>query len=200
MTSALKKLLRLGKSKNPGAASSEAQGGALAFSAIYEEHYRTVWRTLRRLRVAESELVDATQDVFVVVYRRLDEFEGRSQLRTWIIGICRRVASDYRRRPRAQREVVTAAGEIERLVDTGSAGGVGEHQQRAELARALLDRLPEAQREVFILFELEQLSGEEIAALLGIPVGTVRSRLRRARDAFRREVGEALALRDREAG
>ena len=193
MTRALKKLLRLGKSKNRV---DETPG----FRAIYEEHYRTVWRTLRRLRVAESEIVDATQDVFVVVHRRLDEFEGRSQLRTWIIGICRRVASDYRRRPRAQREVITGASEIERLVDTKSAAAVGEQTQRAELARALLDRLPEEQREVFILFELEQLSGEEIAAELGIPVGTVRSRLRRARDAFRREVTESLALRDREAG
>jgi len=194
VTKALKKLLRLGKSKPP------VQQATPTFRAIYEEHYRTVWRTLRRLRVGESELVDATQDVFVVVHRRLDEFEGRSQLRTWIIGICRRVASDYRRRPRAQREVVTAAGELERLVDSKSAGPAAEQTQRAELARALLDRLPQAQREVFILFELEQLSGEEIAEQLGIPVGTVRSRLRRARDAFRREVAEALSLRDREAG
>ena len=91
-------------------------------------------------------------------------------------------------------------GSIVLVATMAGTSAAGEQTQRAELARALLDRLPEAQREVFILFELEQLSGEEIAAELGIPLGTVRSRLRRARDAFRREVTEALSLGDREAG
>jgi RNA polymerase sigma-70 factor (ECF subfamily) len=62
---------------------------------------------------------------------------------------------------------------------------------RVELARCILDKLPESQREVFILYELEQMSGEEIATQLAVPLGTVRSRLRLAREAFRREV-EAL--------
>jgi RNA polymerase sigma factor (sigma-70 family) len=76
----------------------------------------------------------------------------------------------------------------------GSVASGGERVQRVELARTILDKLPENQREVFILYELEQLSGEEIATQLDVPLGTVRSRLRLAREAFRREV-EALVTK-----
>lgn len=66
-----------------------------------------------------------------------------------------------------------------------------------QVARSILDRLPDAQREVFLLYELEQFSGEEIAEQLGIPVGTVRSRLRLAREAFRREVESIVDVEEK---
>jgi RNA polymerase sigma-70 factor (ECF subfamily) len=172
------------------------------FRAIYEAHFESVWHALRRLRVAEHDLMDGTQNVFVVVCRKYAEFEGRAQLRTWIYQICRRVASDYRRSAPVRREVATDVLEITERVDalhsasgngtaSDAAASGGERLHRVELARTILDKLPEAQREVFILYELEQLSGEEIASQLEVPLGTVRSRLRLAREAFRREV-EAL--------
>jgi len=170
----------------PPEASAEAKA---EFRKIYEAHFDQVWHSLRRLSVAERDLMDATQNVFVVVFRKLHEFEGRAQLRTWIFQICRRVASDYRRSAPVRREVVTDSVELNaRAEQLSSAPLADEHAQRVSLARAVLDKLPEAQREVFILFELEQLSGEEIAAMLELPLGTVRSRLRLAREAFRREV------------
>lgn len=184
---------------SPSLAAPGALGRGLTeaeFRAIYEAHFESVWHALRRLRVAEHDLMDGTQNVFVVVCRKYAEFEGRAQLRTWIYQICRRVASDYRRSAPVRREVATDALEITERADAlhsaagGGASG-GEQTQRVELARTILDKLPESQREVFILYELEQLSGEEIAAQLGVPLGTVRSRLRLAREAFRREV-EAL--------
>ena len=68
------------------------------FRKIYDEHVAFVWRSLRRLGVAESSLKDAVQDVFVVVHRRLGEWQGRAAVTTWLFAIARRVASGYRRR------------------------------------------------------------------------------------------------------
>src|SRR5262245_49705869 len=70
----------------------------LTVRQIFDEHARYVWRTLRHLGVADADLEDVCQEVFVTVHRKLPEFEGRSKLRTWLYGICLRVASDYRRR------------------------------------------------------------------------------------------------------
>jgi len=181
---------------NPPAASG-ALGRTLTeseFRAIYDAHFESVWHALRRLHVAEPDLMDGTQNVFVVVHRKYAEFEGRAQLRTWLYQICRRVASDYRRSAPVRREVATDIVEVTARADTlHSAPSGGEQAQRVELARTILDKLPESQREVFILYELEQLSGEEIAQQLEVPLGTVRSRLRLAREAFRREVQLLLA-------
>lgn len=164
------------------------------FRALYEVHFEGVWHALRRLRVAEHDLMDGTQNVFVVVFRKYPEFEGRANLRTWIYQICRRVASDYRRSAPIRREIATDAMEItERSDELHSIAHGAEQKQRVDLARAVLDGMPEKQREVFILYELEQLSGEEIAAELELPLGTVRSRLRIARETFRQEVERLLA-------
>jgi RNA polymerase sigma-70 factor (ECF subfamily) len=141
--------------------------------------------------------MDATQNVFLVVYRKLPEFEGRAQLRTWIFQICRRVASDYRRSAPIRREVITDITELTERTDRERAAAPGADQAaRVRLARSILDRLTENQREVFILYELEGLSGEEIAQRLDIPLGTVRSRLRLARRSFRTQV-EALVEQPR---
>jgi RNA polymerase sigma-70 factor (ECF subfamily) len=137
----------------------------------------------------EADAMDATQNVFVVVHRKLSGFEERSDLTTWLFGICRRVALDYRRSPRIRLEVPVDALHI------GSLRGLERPLDELEpkesplvpVAEALLDRLPDKLRVVFILFELDEMSGDDIAALLDVPVGTVRSRLRLARQAFRRE-------------
>src|SRR3954469_17470883 len=74
------------------------------FQEVFVQHGRFVWRTLRYLGVAEADLEDVCQEVFLVVHRRLPEFEGRSSIRTWVYGIALRVASDYRKRARVYRE------------------------------------------------------------------------------------------------
>ena len=163
--------------------------GVPEFRVLYETHFDLVWRVLRRLGVREADTLDLVQKVFLTVHARLGGFEGRSQLKTWIFGICQRVASDYRRSARVQREVATDVTELEAHRD-GARGPLAsmESRQLAVVAEAILDKLPEAQRVVFVLFELEEMSGDEIAALLEVSVGTVRSRLRLAREAVRREV------------
>lgn len=158
------------------------------FRALYDAHFEFVWRSLRRLGVREPDVLDIAQKVFLVAHLKLAEFEGRSRVTTWLFSICQRVASDYRRSAPVRREVATEASELERV---GEAQGVAleqlEARQKARLAEAILDKVPETQRVVLVLFELEGMSGEEIAALLEISVGTVRSRLRLAREAFSRE-------------
>ena len=158
------------------------------FRALYDAHFEFVWRSLRRLGVREPDVLDIAQKVFLVAHLKLAEFEGRSRVTTWLFSICQRVASDYRRSAPVRREVATEASELERVSEShGVALEQLEARQKARLAEAILDKVPETQRVVLVLFELEGMSGEEIAELLEVSVGTVRSRLRLAREAFSRE-------------
>jgi RNA polymerase sigma-70 factor (ECF subfamily) len=77
----------------------------MTFQEVYQEHFRFVWRSLRRLGVRESDVADAVQDVFVVVHRKIADFEGRSKVTTWLFGICLRVARDRRRLAHVRHDV-----------------------------------------------------------------------------------------------
>ncbi len=156
------------------------------FKEVYDAHFAFVWRSLRRLRIPEPSLKDAMQDVFLVVHRRLGEFEGRAKVSTWLFGICLRVAKDYRRRAHVRREVLDDV-HISALVDQNSDTGAGaeQHESQAQF-EAALEELDLDQRAVFILFELESMTGDEIAEALQIPLGTVYSRLRLGRAAFKK--------------
>lgn len=156
--------------------------GAPSFPLVYEEHFDFVWRSARRLGVPKACVDDVVQDVFVTVYRRLGDFEGRSQLKTWILGILRHIISDMRR---GQRRKPTSE------LDHEPADGRGLSPQDAavrsegfKLLREALATLPDDQREVFVLAELEQLSSPEIASALDVNLNTVYSRLRAARQEF----------------
>ena len=157
------------------------------FKAIYDSHFRLVWRALNRLGVREPDLMDLTQKVFLTAYLKLPQFEGRSQLSTWLWGICRRVASGYRRSGAVRNEVATDPASLE--ISAEQQGAVtGEQDSTREMVDGILSKLSEPQRVVFTLFEVDELDGREIATLLNISIGTVRSRLRYARKLFRREV------------
>ena len=158
----------------------------MIFKEVYDAHFAFVWRSLRRLRVPEPSLKDAMQDVFVVVHRRLGDFEGRAKVSTWLFGICLRVAKDYRRRAHVRHEVLDDSNFATLVDPTLDASAVAEQRQDLALFEAALEDLQIDQRAVFILFELEHLCGEEIAESLEIPLGTVYSRLRLARAAFKK--------------
>jgi RNA polymerase sigma-70 factor (ECF subfamily) len=171
---------------DPAAGADRARaplGIALSFEEIYRDHFAFVWRSAKRLGVGEASLDDVVQEVFVVVHRRLTDFEGRSSLRTWLFGITLRIARDHRRS--AARKQVGGAVDPD-AVGTLSAGP-SESAERAEAVRllhALLDELDDDRREIFVMTELEQLPIPEVAQALGLNVNTAYARLRAARQAF----------------
>jgi len=156
-----------------------------AFERIFETHAGFVWRSLARLGIADRDLEDVCQEVFVVVLRRLSSFEHRSSLRTWIYGICRGTAANHRNRAAHAREVpaqdvIDVAGGA--ASDAAAFDALAAGQSRA-LREALLMRLPEEQREVLVLYEIEELTMREIAQALECSQNTAYSRLYAAREA-----------------
>lgn len=153
---------------------------------IFEAHGDFVWRALARSGVRDADLRDATQEVFVVVARKLDEREGTSSLTTWLYGIAVRVAANYRRKAHRRHEELT--DDPPEVSADGAGGDDPERALSREQARVrlslILDELPHDQRVVFMMFELEEMTCPSIAASLGVPLGTVYTRLRAARATF----------------
>ncbi|HET9933940.1 MAG TPA: sigma-70 family RNA polymerase sigma factor [Polyangiaceae bacterium] len=149
--------------------------------AIYAGHFDFVWRNLRRLGVDEEQLRDAAQDVFVVVHRRIGEWDGSETLRPWLYSIVRRVAADTRRRRR--RKEPLAREDAQALVDVRERGPESNASRKQELALllALLEQLDEEKRAVLILIDLEGVSAPQAARALNLNLNTVYSRLRAAR-------------------
>ena len=162
------------------------------FRELYDAHFRMVWRVLRRLGVPSADVLDLTQKVFLIAFTKLSEFEGRSAMSTWLCGICNRVAWAHRRALTSRHEIATDPANLEETGELDIAPPDVSLAQQTEAER-ILAKLSEGQRAVFILYEVDELSGPEIASLLNISLGTVRSRLRYARATFRREV-QRLAL------
>ena len=152
-----------------------------AYAGLYRSQFAFVWRSLRRLGVEERELADAAQEVFLVVFKKLPELDLDSRLTTWLYAVCLRVASDWRRRAHRRHELVGVDAEQSTAHGTESAHVT---DLRTLLWRAL-EAMPLEQRAVFVAFELEGMTGEEIASALAVPTPTIHSRLRLARDKFR---------------
>ncbi len=166
---------------------ARAEPARYDLAEVFDAHAAYVSRALRCLGVRDRELGDACQEVFLVVARRLDAFEGRAQLRTWLYAICVRQAMRFRRRAARRREdAVAEPPEPPGRVATPQE----EVEQRRRLADALriLDRLDADKRAVFVLYEVEQLPMSEVAEIVGCPLQTAYSRLYAAR----RRIAETL--------
>ncbi|MEE9382531.1 MAG: sigma-70 family RNA polymerase sigma factor [Nannocystaceae bacterium] len=158
--------------------------GQPSFEEIYHDHFDYVWMNLRRLGVSELELDDAVQDVFLVLHRRADEFEGRSTLKTWLYGIARRVAFRYRRSAERARRRSEALGRVDREgadLDTDL-----QTRQAWSMLYKFLDTLDDEKREAFVIGEFEGLNRRELGRALGVNPNTAYSRLRAARERFQR--------------
>lgn len=166
----------------PASKDSEALGPSERARALVLAHHDFIWRVLRRLGVPQGDMDDATQQVFWVAARKIHPGPGPSDL-PFLLAIALRVAADSRRTHRRRNEV-----SLESITDAApnaSAPDASYERQRSlRVAESILDELPFEQRVVFVLFELEEKSTQEIASMLDIPLGTVASRLRRARAAF----------------
>ena len=177
---------------------TDAKGdGQRSFERVYDDFFDFVYRNARRLGVPSSAADDVVQEVFVVLHRRLAEYDGRATLQSWVYGILANTVRDYRRTFRRKQRplVAVATGGDEQL---GPASSSSNPEQRAELQQdlallmRLLDDLPEAQRELIVLADLEQLSVPEICDCIGGNSNTVYSRLRVARDALKARLSRHL--------
>ncbi len=153
---------------------------ALTFDEVYTAHVAFVWRIARTFGVPVAALEDVVQDVFVVVHRRLAQFEGRAAITTWLFEITRRTALARHRRDDVRR---TEPLEVEPAGGADTFAALSRAQAAATVAE-ILDGMTEDKRVVFALVELEQLSIPEVARMLDLNLNTAYSRLRLAREAF----------------
>jgi RNA polymerase sigma-70 factor, ECF subfamily len=158
---------------------------APTFEEVFQRHLGFVWRVLRSLGAPQADLDDLCQEVFVIVHRRLGEFEGRSSLSSWIYAICWRVWQDQRRRAYRRRERTTSSPPDG--IAAYTPGDVVAHDEEVALLSGILDRLDPDKRAVFVLYEIEELGMKEIATALACPLQTAYTRLHAARDQVRRE-------------
>lgn len=161
-----------------------------AFNVLVSRHQGRVYRLLLRLLGDPAEAEDVAQEVFVTVFKAIDGFRGDSQLSTWLFRITvnhgkNRLKYHARRARDAQRELTEATTGGDGLLTTGSVperpDQKAEALQAERLLRVALARLDDEQRELVVLRDVENLSYEEIQQQTGLPIGTVKSRLHRAR-------------------
>jgi len=193
MTSTLFSLLRPGDVVALGADEARVEERRWTLREVYEAHWGFVWRALRAHGVREADLEDQTHEVFLVVHRKLDGFEGRSLLTTWLWGITERVASDWRRRAHIRREQITATPPEPAPTPENAPDAQAAEAQARETLAAIMDAMPAEQRVVFALFELDGLGADAIAALVGCSINTVHSRLRLARRHFEKSLARVRA-------
>jgi RNA polymerase sigma-70 factor (ECF subfamily) len=165
-----------------------ARGGdQRAFEALVVKYQDRIYRLIQRLVSGSEAVDDLAQEVFIRAYRSLGDFKGESSLYTWLykiaLNLCRNHYRTRGRRP-AHEELEEADG----AVGLEAAGGTPEDEvfrrEFWEQLRQGLDELPAEQREAVVFCDLEGMSYEEMADVIGVPIGTVRSRIYRGRRAL----------------
>lgn len=166
-----------------------------AFQALFREHYGFVWRTARRMGAPGHSIDDVVQDVFLAVHQRLEQFEGRGALKSWLFGITTNVVRMHRRREARRRRRAEAAGQ---WVVARPQRDPAEHHAAVDMLDRMIRKLDPAKRAVFVLIELEDVEPKEVAQTFGLSVNTVHSRLRLARKQLEAEVRRIRARQRRE--
>lgn len=164
------------------------------FRRLYDDNQDFVWRTLAHFGVAPALLDDALQDVFVVVHRRLSEYDRARPIRSWLWGIARRVAATHQRTSLRveRRSEVFVPGAAQAPADEQV-----DARRQVSFVESFLGRLPRRYRDVFVLSDIEGASAPEIAETLDVKLGTVYSRLHEARQRFTQAVKRAQGEADR---
>jgi RNA polymerase sigma-70 factor (ECF subfamily) len=160
---------------------------------IMADHFDFVWRTTRRMGLRDFEADDATQRAFIVAARRLQEIRPGSE-RSFLFGAALRITSEMRRTHARRAEVADDAGD-ERLDPSPLQDELVDRRRARALLDEVIDAMPKDVRPVFVLFELEQMTIAEVASMLGLPAGTVASRLRRGREVFEKKIAGARGRR-----
>jgi RNA polymerase sigma-70 factor (ECF subfamily) len=161
------------------ACAAERQGQLADFETFYREHVELVRRVMARLLGPHAGIDDAIQEAFIIAFRKRESYAGHAQPSTWLYSIAQRVALSARRQMRVRAWLgLDAVPEPTELVTPDT---VFEQRAAAAELYRLLDQLGEKKRSVWILHELEGLSGKTIAAIVGCPLDTVWTRLHHAR-------------------
>ena len=155
-----------------------------AFSALITRWHEPIWRYLRRLTNSDDAAADLAQDTWLKVMRGIASLREPASLRPWLFGIARRVAMDRLRRQYTRAEEADVS-----LEDLPAPGIDADLESDLSALESGMDSLPLRERETLALFYLRELTIEEIAALLSVPAGTVKSRLFRARNLLRTRLG-----------
>jgi RNA polymerase sigma-70 factor (ECF subfamily) len=176
------------------------------FRSNFQAHAPFVYRILRRLGVPRADRDDLLQEVFFIVHRKLHEYDGRASFRAWLYGICVRTVSTYRRSARVRRQESREYSDVEERESEAALDPelTAESRRACAELEALLGRLDDEKRTVFVLYELEELPMVEVAQAVGCPLQTAYSRLHAARKAMRmlitrNRLGES-GIRRRPAG
>ena len=160
------------------------RGDRAAVDAILREHHDTVRAVCHRIVIDRDDADDAVQNALISIVRALPSFDGRSAFRTWVYRIATNAALDEVRRIR-RRAIPT---DDQRTIDSAERDGTGAVDDRIDIAAAM-NGLSEEHRVALVLRHVADLEYEEIAVILDVPVGTVRSRLSRAREQLGRAIG-----------
>lgn len=159
------------------------RGEGKAFSELVARYQDRVFRFLLRLTRSRDDAMDLTQDTFMRAYQSLERWQPNALFRTWLFRIARNAAFD-----RMRRELAVEFVELDEDVDTPDPSpdpeAIAVTAQRIRLLEAALERLPVEHREIILLREIEEMSYEDIAQVLDLRIGTVKSRIARARAAL----------------
>jgi RNA polymerase sigma-70 factor (ECF subfamily) len=173
-------------------------GDQQAWNEIVRLHWRRVFNIAYKFVGRHDLAEDLTQDVFLKLFRSLDTFDRRANFQTWLTSVSRNLCIDHYRSVRKERETISRDVDPADLAPAAagrSAHAELEQQDRVTLLRAALDRLPPALRAAVMLRDIQERSYQEIAARLGLPEGTVKSRINRGRTELARQI---QALRERQ--
>lgn len=170
------------------------------FSRLYAKHCRRIHGLLIRLGVASHDAEDALHDTFMVAWRRLESLRDPKAFGAWLNGIAVRVAAASRRRARVRRFV--GLDTVNEPAEPMTPASALEAQCAHQLVQRALDGMADKKRTVFVLFELQEMTGQEIALAVGCPLKTVWTRLFHARREFLARVAalEAAEARHEKVG
>jgi RNA polymerase sigma-70 factor (ECF subfamily) len=192
-------------------------GDQAAWELIVRQNWRKVFNVAYKFVGRHDEAEDLTQDIFLKIFKALGTFDRRANFQTWIISISRNLCIDHYRSVRKERQTIARdidAGELQPASSDRGPYAAAEHQDLRALLRQALQTLPLTLRTAVILRDLQELSYQEIADRLGLPEGTVKSRINRGRielarqlrrledkqPALRRKRGAPAGARSRRSG
>jgi RNA polymerase sigma-70 factor (ECF subfamily) len=165
-----------------------AEGQSDALEALFDRYHEIIYSFLSRFSWDEQDVEDMMQSTFLEVQKSSKSFRGRSQVKTWLFGLASNIARNHTRSEVRRRSFLTKLASIPEP-SSRRPDDLAERRQTLNRAQEALDAMPHHLREVFVLCDLEDFSGEEAARVVGIPTGTLWRRLHEARKALRAALG-----------